>query len=351
MARNPELERIPAIIGVGSAVPPRIKTNEDIDIDLGVRPGTTDRLMRRTRAGVVLRHWVEPGEQTTSDLAAEALLEALEMAGIDKTALKSIVLGTDSADYGGVAAAAMIQHRLGLATNVRAYDVLSGCTGWAQALKNVFTDLTSSYGDRGPQAAIGAEVLTPVLSKKEKLVYPLFGDGGGATVVDLVIPDSADLPKPVIRIGSDGKYAEDLYMPAGGSKIPTSLETVRDGKHALFMNPGKIEEQAILRMAEFARLVLKEANLPVEEVTWLIPHQANESIMHNVADALNVPWEKVLVTIDKFGNTSAASIPMAMAAAIEEGKLKRNDNCAFAVFGAGLTFAGGILPMVGLPKK
>src|SRR3989344_3497649 len=204
-------EKIPAIIGVGSAFPERIVDNAQIDADLGKRPGTTDRLMRRTGAGVRKRRWVISGEQTTSDLATEALLAALQMAKIDRTALKSIVVGTESADYWGVTTAAMIQRNLKLPVNVRGYDVGAGCTGWAQALKNTFADVSSPYGDGGPQAAIGAEILSPVLKKDTS--YPLFGDGGGATIVDFIEPDSGDFPKPVIRLGTDGDYAEKLYMP------------------------------------------------------------------------------------------------------------------------------------------
>ncbi|MBI2031951.1 MAG: ketoacyl-ACP synthase III [Candidatus Levybacteria bacterium] len=343
-------EKIPAIIGVGSAFPQRVVTNEMVDPMIGGKPGLTDRLMRRI-VGIQERRWVIPGEQTTSDLAVEALNQALDMAGIEKEALKSIVVGTSSPDYYGVADAAIIQDRMGLPVSVRGYDVSAGCTGWAQALKNIFSDISSPYGDGGPQVAIGSEILSPALNREERLSFPLFGDGAGATIADLVEPDNGMDIKPVIRCGVDGKFAENLCMRAGGSKNPGTIETMAKGWHTLHMDGKEIGEQAPVRMAEVSKRVLEEANLSIENVTLFIPHQANLSIMKETAGVLNIPESKVIITIDRYGNTSTATIPTALREAWDKGKIKRNDILLFATFGAGLTFAAGILPMIGLPNK
>lgn len=341
-------EKIPAIIGVGVAFPNRVVTNEMVDPMIGAKPGVTDRLGHTT--GIKERRWVIPGEQTTSDLAVEALNHALDMAEIDKNALKSIVVGTSSPDYYGVADAAIIQHRMNLPISVRGYDISAGCTGWAQALKNIFTDISSPYGDGGPQIAIGSEILSPALNKEERLSFPLFGDGAGATIVDMVEPDEGIDVKPVIRFGVDGQFAENLCMRGGGSKNPGTIETMTKGWHTLHMDGGVIGKQAPLRMAELGRQVLEEARMSIENVTLLIPHQANLAIMKDVAEALNVPQEKVIVTIDRYGNTSTATIPTSLREAWDQKKISRNDILLFVTFGAGLTVAAGILPMVGLPR-
>lgn len=341
---------IPAIIGAGGFVPRRVVTNEEIDGLQGRKKGFTDRAMRITGAGMEERHWVEPGIEAASDLATGASLEAIAMSRRDKHEIKAIISGTSTPDYIGVSTAGIVQHNLGLSTEVRCYDLGAACTGWVQAIKNGFTDLTSDLGDGGPQLIIGAEVLSPFLDPKQGNVFPLFGDGGGATLIDLVKPDPGAPTEIKIKAGSDGSLVESLYMPAGGSRLPTSAETVEKGLHTLFMDSNVVREQAVKRMVEYSKKVLEEAGYPIEEVSLVITHQANLAIVHDVTDGLNIPFEKAYVTINKYGNTSASSIPMAIVEAYREGKLKRNDILLVATFGATFLFAAGIIPMVGLPK-
>jgi len=341
-------ERIPAITGIGKAVGKNIIDNKTIAELLGRGLSTVDRMMRSV--GIETRYWVSEGEEATSDLSAKALLEALKMAGIERSNLQTIIVCTSSSDYLGVPVASMLQDKLGLPKNVRYYDVTAACTGWVQGLYNAFVDLTSPYGRDGPQAVIGAEVMSPTLSIKYSNVYPLFGDAAGAVIVSLVEPDENAPTQIAFAFGGEGSYAEKLFMPAGGSKHPASQQTIDNDWHTLQMDGPAIKEAATKRMVEKTKEVLDKAGIPIEEVALFIPHQANLQIMNEVASELNFPWEKVMKTIDHFGNTSAASIPTALCEAWETGKIKRNDILAFATFGAGLTFAAGVIPMVGLPR-
>lgn len=347
--------KIPAITGIGKAVGRYIVTNELIDDKLGRMKGLTNRAMRRNGIGIEQRFWVpmenHESKQTTSDLAVESLIEAIKMSDIEKKDLKKIVVATSSPDYLGVSTAAMVQHRLGLQTNIQAYDLTAGCTGWLQALNDAYANLLSPIGRGGPQAIIGAEVISPVLSKKKLNTYILFGDAAGAAIVDLVEPDEGVPTNMAFVAGADGSLADKLYVPAGGSKYPASQYTVENDMHSMDMEGDIIKDNAIKRMTEVTKTALKESGVPMEDVALFIPHQANLSIIESIADNLNFPMERVMVTVDKYGNTSAASIPTALREAWDAKRIKRNDILVMATFGAGLEYIAAVFPMVGLPKK
>ncbi len=346
--------QIPAITGIGKAVGRNIVTNADLDDRLGRAKGITKRAMRRYSIGIEQRYWVpmegHESKQTTSDLAVEALVEAIQMAGIDKNELKKIVVATSSPDFLGVSVAAMLQHRLGLPNNIQAYDLAAGCTGWVQATHEAYANLLSPLGRGGPQAVIGSEVISPVLSKNKE-TFILFGDAAGATVVDLVKPDEGAPTNMAFVPGADGSLAEKLNVIAGGSRYPASQYTVDNDMHSMAMEGDIIKENAITRMIEVSKKALEKARVPMEDVALFIPHQANLSIIQSTAEGLNFPMEKVMVTIDKYGNTSAASIPTALREAWDANRIKRNDIMVVATFGAGLEYIAAVLPMVGLPKK
>lgn len=347
--------KIPAITGIGKAIGRNVITNEVIDDRLGRKKGLTGRAMRRNNIGIEQRYWVtfenHQTGQTTSDLSVEALVQSIEMAGIDKNDLKKIVVATSSPDYLGVSVAAMVQHKLGLKTNIQAYDLAAGCTGWLQGLDEAFANLESPRGRGCPQAVIGAEILSPILSKEIVNTFIVFGDAAGATIVDLVKPDAGAPTNMAFVPGVDGSLADKLNVPGGGSKYPTSQYTLDNDMHSMYMDGDIIKENAIKRMTEVSKKALEEAGVPMEDVALFIPHQANLSIIQATADGLNFPMEKVMVTIDRYGNTSAASIPTALREAWDTGRIKRNDMMVVATFGAGLEFAAAVLPMVGLPKK
>lgn len=349
--------RIPAITGIGRAVG-RIKMdNAAIDGLLGRKVGFVDRAMRMNNIGIQTRYWVAKGpegydrEQASSDLSAEALVQAIEMAGIPAEDLKRIIVATSSPDYMGVPVAAMVQDKLGLPTNVQAYDIAAACAGWVQALNEVYVNLMSPLGKGGPQAVVGAEVLSPVISKKKLNTFILFGDAAGATIVDLVNPDDGAPTNMAFVAGADGSLAEKLNVPAGGSKYPPSQYTIDHDMHSMDMDGTVIKDNAINRMVEVTQQALEEAGVPLEEVALFIPHQANLSIIEGVADSVGMPMERVMVTIDRYGNTSAAAIPTALRDAWDQERIKRNDIMVVVTFGAGLEYIAGVLPMVGLPRR
>lgn len=341
--------RISAITGLGAGFPPNKKSNVGIAEDLGRSKETIDRLMRGV--GTETRNWVTPGEEATSDLSVLALRQAFAMAEIQPSDLKSLVVATSTPDYLGVPTAAIVQEKLELPNNVRCYDMGgNACTGFLQALYAAFADMNSSIGRGEPQAVVGAEVISPILTREFPLIYPIFGDGAGAVIVQRVIPDEQAPTRMGFAFGADGAHAKDLYVPAGGSKNHTTAKTVADKKHTLYMNGSVVREQAVKRMAQMLQEALLKADMPIEEVAYLVPHQANLQIMRETAEALNYPWERVIVTIDHTGNTSAASIPIALHEAVAKGIIKRNDVVAMVAFGAGLEFAAAAIPMVGLPR-
>lgn len=386
MSRSAEqINKLPAITGVGAAFGKNVVNNEKIAEILGRKAGSIERMMTSTGAGISERRWVDspnfsgtpqlldnpddPKDKdywktqglkiAASDLGSEALLNAANMAGVDVKDIQAIVGASGSQDLRGVAVAALIQHKLGLPTGVRTYDAYSACPGWVHALSNSFNSLASPYGEGGPQAAIGTELLSPILSKKRPALFVLFGDASGATVTDMVVPDTGAPIAMAFEFGTDGSLANELCMPGGGSRYPTSEHTLAQDIETLIMNGEVIAENAVRYMAQVTRLAMQKAGVTAQDVDWVIPHQANRGIMNdtyreimgNVADEAGVPFHKMIATVHKYGNTSTASIPTAMNDAIEDGRLKRNHLVVVTSFGAGLNYGAAVLPMVGLPKK
>jgi 3-oxoacyl-[acyl-carrier-protein] synthase-3 len=271
------------------------------------------------------------------------------MAGIEKEEIERIIHATSSPDYQGAPVGSIIQDKLGIKTDIQVFDIAAACTGWGQGLSVAFAFAKNS--DSGAQAIIGSEIISPVINPSIEQTYILFGDAAGATIVENVVPDQGAPTKYAFKAGSDGSLLKSLYVPAGGSRLPANKETLEQGLHAIHMDGKVIKEQAIRRMSEVTRAVLDLAGLSVEDIDLFIPHQANLSIIKETADALKVPEEKVMVTIQNYGNTSAASIPTALYEAYHGGRIKRNQYLAFATFGAGLVYIAGVIPMVGLPKK
>ncbi len=341
--------QIPAIVGFGHAVPSRLMTNADLDAYLGKKVGFTDRAMRASGAGMGQRYWVRVGEEATSDLAVRAIQESLALTGIDKEALTAIRLGSTSPDMPGVSTVAIVQDKLNLPNDVMGSNNADACPGWTYTFYNTVTDLSSPYGRGGVQAAVGAEVISTNLSPRVRDSL-LFGDAAGAALVTMVTPDPGVPINMGFAFGLDGKFADDLGVKAGGSRRPTSLETVQNDEHALTMNGPVIHEQAVLRMKQVAEQALKKAKMPIEEVDLFVPHQANLAIMRDTAEALGIPMKKVVVTIDKYGNTSTSTVPVAMYEAYVDGRMQRNHKVLWTSFGAGLNYNGGFMVMNGLQK-
>lgn len=355
---------IPGIIGLGKSVGRNLVTNQDIaDAVAQYRNesrGRSPDLLPRLRNSVLkmlgpigtgVRYWADE-EQCTSDLAVEASVEALSMANKSARELTAITIATMSQDYPGVPVAPVVQYRLDAKNGIPAKDIQVACAGTVYALHDVFVDLTSQFGSgRGPQLAIGAEVLSRHIHPSQADTYGLFGDAAGALIIDLVEDNQGLASKIQFHLGADGQYQTDLLIPGGGTVHPTSRQTVDAGMHFLQMNGPEIEKQAIRRMAESTEAVLEKANLKPGEISLFIPHQANREIIVKTAKLLNFPIERVYININRYGNTSAATIPLAMHDAYFEGKLNPDEMIVVASLGAGLSFGAATLSTTGLPRR
>lgn len=196
---------------------------------------------------------------------------------------------------------------------------------------------------------MASEILTSGIKESQRQTFILFGDGAGAVVVDNVEVD-VSLPKAKFAFGADGSFVKDLYMPAGGTIRAIDHLAIDQGLNVLGMNGAVVKEQAVRRMCELAEKVLNETGASISDIDLFVPHQANLEIMTAVANKLNFPIERVFVNIQKYGNTSAASIPLAMTEAYEQGRLRKGDLVLSTTFGAGLGFGAALIPMNGLPK-
>lgn len=355
---------MPGIIGLGKGVGRNLVTNHDIAEAIAQHRnesrGRSPELLPRLRNSVLkmlapigteTRYWADEN-QCTSDLATEASFEALRMAGKSPREITSIILATMSQDYPGVPVAPVIQYRLEAKNGIGAKDIQVACAGMIYALHDVFVDLTSPFGSGGgPQLAIGAEVLSKHIHPSQADTYGLFGDAAGALVIDMVEDKQGLSSKVQFHLGSDGQFQTDLLIPGGGTKHPTSRQTVEDGMHCLQMNGPIIEKQAIRRMAESTEAVLEKANLKPGEISLFIPHQANREIIIKTAKLLNFPIERVYINIHRYGNTSAATIPLAMHDAYYEGRLNPDEMIVVASLGAGLSFGAATLATTGLPRR
>lgn len=361
-------QMIPGIVGLGKAVGDRKITNDDIIgmIDLSDwQAKRDDRPNRKVRTaaeimptllrpvGIESRNWVS--ERTTrvnSELAFEALLEAIAMSGFDKNDLKGITVGTMTQDNIGSPVASILQDKLGHPNEGHFRDVGAACVGFLHALNVVYTNLTSPLGAGSPQAAIGSEILSRAINPKDPNTFPLFADAAGAVVV-ANMPDRQNLLAHVaFDFGADGSLRDDLGVKAGGSLMPTTAETIEEGLNFIHMNGPIVAREAVRRMTESAERVLEKAGVTKGEILLVIPHQANLELIKAVVRNLEIPFdEKVFTNIEYTGNTSAASIPVAMSDAYHAGRLLPNEFVLMCSFGAGMTYGSAVIPLVGLPLK
>jgi 3-oxoacyl-[acyl-carrier-protein] synthase-3 len=316
---------------MGSYVPEKVLTNEDLE-----KLVDTSAEWIVSRSGIRERRIAEPG-QATSDLALEAAQKALQDAGIGPAQVDLIIVATNTPDSFFPAVACIVQERLG-AVNAGAFDLLAGCTGFLYGL-SVAAGFVSA-GLHRHVLVIGAETLSRITDWEDRNTCVLFGDGAGAAVVGRV-PRGYGLIHT--RLGADGSGGPHLCLPAGGSRLPASRETVAQRLHFTRMNGREVFKFAVRTCGDGSLEALAAAGLTVKDVDFLIPHQANIRIIEAAAKRLEMPMEKVLVNVDRFGNTSTASIPMALDEAVSQGRIKDRDNILMAAFGAGLTWAVTIM--------
>ncbi len=312
------------IIGLGSYVPEKVVTNFDMEKILD----TSDEWIR-TRTGIIERRFAEDS-QTTSDLAAVAAKRAIEDAGISPEDIGLIIVGTNSPDMRYPATACLVQDKIG-AKNAAAFDLQAGCPGWIFA-----TTVGAQFVKTGMYKyvlTIGAEVITRMMDKTDRGTYVLFGDGAGATVLGNV--DEGGFKS--FELYADGSLAEYLTLPAGGSRMPFSEEVLRNRLHYTKMNGREVFKFSVREIGRISKIVMEKANLSPDDIKWFIPHQANLRIIEAGMKRLGIPEDRVVVTIDKYGNSSAASIPVALDEIYRAGKLKKGDNVLMVSFGAGMT--------------
>ena len=318
------------ITGVGSSLPPRLVPNTWFEDKVE----TSDEWIR-DRTGIQARHFVDDGV-VTSDLAVEAARAALEAAGVQPAQLDLIVCASVTGDTPFPATAVWVQQKLGV--SCPAFDVNAACAGFSYGLSTATAFVESGAADT--VLLLGAEVFSRILDFTDRQTCVLFGDGAGAAVVQA--SDRPGIEGTVL--GADGSAAEILIMPGGGSREPATPESVVASRHRIHMPNGReVFKRAVTEMAASCREVLEKNGHTSEDVDVLIPHQANARIMIAVAERLHVPLERSVVDVAEVGNTSAASIPIALDRAWRSGRIREGDLVLFTSFGAGLTWGATVM--------
>jgi 3-oxoacyl-[acyl-carrier-protein] synthase-3 len=319
------------IIGTGSYLPEHIMTNAALEklVD------TSDEWIR-SRTGIRERR-IAAEDETTSDMAAEAAKQAVAHAGIVPSDIDLIILGTATPDMPFPSTACIVQHRLGI-TGVAAFDVSAACSGFLYAMGTA--DQFIRAGSSKTALVIGAEKCSKIIDWQDRATCVLFGDGAGAAVLRGEEGEAGILST---HLHADGTYADMLMVARKGSKNPITSELMRNEADYLVMRGNELFKVAVKTLEEAALQAVEANNLACDDVDLLIPHQANIRIISATAKRLSLPMEKVLVNLDRYGNTSAASIPIALHEAVEQERIKSGDHVLFEAFGGGLTWASAMV--------
>jgi 3-oxoacyl-[acyl-carrier-protein] synthase-3 len=331
MGMNRQLKRA-GILGIGSYVPPRVLTN----FDLEKMVDTSDEWIR-TRTGISERHIADEAS-ATSDLAVHAARSAMENAGVTESEIDAVIVATITPDMLFPSTACIVQSKLGLARCV-AFDISAGCSGFIYALAVGNQFIASGLYEK--ILVIGADTLSKVINWQDRSTCVLFGDGAGAVVLGPAEDDDSGILS--IYLGADGTGAEVLMVPAGGSLRPTTYDTIDNKLHYIHMNGNEVFKFAVKIQADAAMESLRGCGLDKKDIDWFIPHQANIRIIDAAARRLDIPSSKVVCNVDKYGNTSAASIPLALDEIVRNGKVKTGDILMMVGFGAGLTWGSSVV--------
>lgn len=328
------------ITGWGMSVPDKILTNDEISKMVD----TNDEWIV-SRTGIHERRIAGPENSTTS-LAVEASFRALEIANLHPGDLDLVIVSTSSPDFIFPSTASLVQDRIG-AINAGAFDLLAACTGFIYAMNLGSQAIKSNAAEN--VLVIGSETLTRYVDWKDRNTCILFGDGAGAFVLQASEEEGGVL-SAVLR--SDGSGGDLLSVPASGSRYPASLQTIYDGLHYIQMNGREVFRFATRVMSEATQETISATELTIDDINLLIPHQANQRIIEAAARGLNYPMDKVMVNLDRYGNTSTASIPIATVEALDQGRLNPGDHAVLVAFGAGLTWGATLVKWTGpLPYK
>lgn len=321
------------IRAIGVHTPDRKLTNAE----LSKMVDTSDEWIK-TRSGIAERRIAAPGENP-SDMGAKAAAKALARAGLTPADVDLLIVATMTPDIPFPSTACLLQAKLGLRRDIPCFDVSAACSGFVYALQ-VAKDMMRTGAYRHA-LVVGAEKLSSVVDWSDRTTCVLFGDGAGAAVLATTADQGVGLLGNLL--GADGNNAELLHCVGGGSAAPATADSLRDGKHFLRMNGKEVFRHAVRVMAESCERVLAKCDVKSEQVAWFIPHQANIRILEAVASQLNVGMDRFPSNLDRYGNTSAASIPLALEEAWQAGKIKHGDLVLIVAFGAGLTWGATLL--------
>ena len=322
-----------AITGIGGFVPEYILTNKE----LSTMVDTSDEWIT-TRTGIKRRHIAE--NIPTSELAYQASKKAIEMAGINPKEIDIIIIGTVSGDTIFPSTANWLEKKLGI-KDCFAFDISAACSGFIYALTLANSLLLSGTGNTA--LVIGADILTSLVNWEDRSTCVLFGDGAGALL--LKAEGNGETKSCILATdtGTNVDGLELLVVPAGGTRKPLTEEALKNKENKIFMKGNEVFKIATRTMVSSIKRSLEKANLTADDIDFFIPHQANKRIIDYVARSLKAPSEKVLINLDEYGNTSAASIPLALGEFYEKGVIKKGDRLCLFAFGAGFTYGSAIL--------
>lgn len=319
------------IIGTGSYIPEKVLTNEAMSKIVE----TSDEWIV-SRTGIRERHIVSEDE-TTSDIALIASEKAIENSGISKKDIDLIIVATMSPDKHTPSTACILQNKLKI-ENIPSLDITAACSGFVYGL-NIARGFIES-GIYKNILLVGAEAMSRIVDWEDRSTCVLFGDGAGAMVLSQVNIGEGILS---VELGSDGSGEESLEIPVGGSKTPIDDNNILDRRHYLKMNGGEIFKFAVRKIPEISENIVKAQNMTIEDIDYLIPHQANIRIIDSAAKKLGIDEKKIIINLDKYGNMSAASIPVVIDENVRNGKIKKGDLLLALGFGAGLTWGATLI--------
>lgn len=319
------------IIGTGKYVPEKILSNSDLEKMVD----TSDEWIV-SMTGIRERHIAAPNE-ATSDLAYHAAVNALKSAGMQAEDLELIIVATITPDMFFPSTACLLQDRLG-AKKAAAFDLSAACSGFVYGLATATNFVkTGMYNNA---LVIGVDCLSRITDYTDRNTCVLFGDGAGAAIVGEV-PEGRGFQ--AFDLGAEGAGGAHLYIEAGGSRLPASAETINTNKHYIYMNGREVFKFAVRVMGTATEAVLSKAGIDKKDIDLFVPHQANIRIIKSAMERLELPEEKVVINVDKYANTSAASVPLALVEAQESSRLKEGDKVLMVGFGGGLTWGSSVL--------
>ena len=330
--RSARPRRTVSIVGTGSYLPERVLTNEDLSKIVD----TTDEWIT-TRTGIKTRR-IAAKDEHTSDMAARAAIAAMEQANVAAEDIDLILVATASPDMVFPATACFVQTKIG-ATTAACLDVSAACAGFLFAVEIAQQFITSHTYDT--VLVIGAEKLSSITNWTDRNTCVLFGDGAGAAILQHRSQSTHGVIST--HIGSNGQYADILWMPGGGCRQPITAENAHQHLQTIHMSGKDVYKQAVISMLEASNKALDKAGLKLEDIACVIPHQANIRIIEAIADRLKIPLEKFFINVDRYGNTSAAAVAIALDEANRSGRLKPGDYILMVVFGGGLTWASTVI--------